>query len=104
MTLALLSVRLADHSRVCVTAEQISEHFALTPAVVLRPDGTCGLADSGQLLTHIPSGYPLTYAGWTDLRRFAADLELLPIDWSQFDPVAITDEQHDLIRSLAEQR
>ncbi|MEU4841739.1 hypothetical protein [Nocardia testacea] len=86
-------------TRVAVTGEQITTHFALTPALTRRDDGTVGLADHGRVLTHIPSGRSVTHDDtFIDMRRFAHALEELPIPWDTLD--GFTKEHAELVRNL----
>ncbi|WP_043736179.1 hypothetical protein [Nocardia asiatica] len=87
-----------------VTAEQVSAHFALTPAITAhrRPDGETEfcLADSAPTLTHIPTGRQLLgHTTRVDIRRYAHALEALPdIDWSQVTD--LDDDIRDRLRTV----
>lgn len=82
-----------------VTGEQVTTHFAITPALTRRDDGTVGLADHGRALTHIPTGRTVTYDGaFVGLRVFAHALEELPIPWDTLD--GFTREHAEQVRAL----
>ncbi|MFI5782637.1 hypothetical protein [Nocardia sp. NPDC051570] len=97
MTLVSVSVPLKDHDPATIVAEQVSEHFAVAPSLTIRTGGSVGLTDCGRNLVHLPTGYVVTHASWADMRRFAIELEALPIDWAQVTPTSITAEQVALV-------
>ncbi|WP_280381363.1 hypothetical protein [Nocardia wallacei] len=98
MTFISLTIHPAGHDPVTMSAEPVSAHFAIAPALALRTDGSIGLADYGRVLKHIPTGCTITHASWIDLRRYAEELEALPIDWSAITPAGLTDEQGEQVR------
>ncbi|WP_040793185.1 hypothetical protein [Nocardia paucivorans] len=99
MSLVSLTVTMSDRSTVTVTGDQVSPHFAVTPAVARRSDGTVGLATDGRVLTHIPTGIAVTSDPYIPMDRFAAALEALPIDWAHL-ALPITRDLRDRIKDL----
>lgn len=100
MTLAIINVAFAD-GQVPVSADKVTENFAIAPALQKLPDGTVGIIDYGQSLTHIPTGRAVTFDGWMDLRRYAEMLEQLPIDWSTITTLT-TDQRQLIVRARDE--
>lgn len=103
MSLISLTVPLLNGSRATVVGEQVTEHFALTPALAAREDDTVGLADHGRALTHIPSGLAVTNDDtFVDLREFARELEKLPVKWDNevITTTSFTREQAEQIRAV----
>lgn len=100
MSFISVTIPLRDDATVTITGEQITTHFALTPAIARRDDGTVGLADHGRVLTHIPSGRSVIYDTFTDLRRFALELEELPIQWDTLDGSSFTVEHAEQVSAL----
>lgn len=78
MNLIHSKIRLRD-TAFEVTAEQASEHFAITPALY-REGGQLRIG-SGTVLTHIESGIAFSSDSFIDQRKLAADLEVMSIDW-----------------------
>lgn len=108
MTLIPVTITLRRANSTCpraatITGEQVTEHFAITPAVKIRDDDTVGLANHGYVLTHIRTGVLLARDSFIDLRAYAVALEDLPIDWDVlgggFDAA-----QAKLIRALYEKK
>lgn len=95
MTLIPVTIRTIRHGKFTVTGEQVTPNFALTPIVSVHDDGTPALRD-GLNLTHIHTGLTVCNDSWIDLRKAAAELEELPIDWATLTKP--TPEQAKLVR------
>lgn len=78
MSLTQITVQTAS-GPVEVTGDQVTEHFAITPA--LTGDDDDPMFTGGACLTHIPTGRAITYS-YSGLRGKAERLESLSIDWS----------------------
>ncbi|MFI6959673.1 hypothetical protein ACIBJI_40180 [Nocardia sp. NPDC050408] len=102
MALTTITIYLTEgHLPVHITGDQVTEHFAITPAVKVRPDGSVTFTDHGRRLTHIPTGRMVTASGFLDLRRFAEELEKLPIDWAQLQSArSLTKEQMRQVKAV----
>ncbi|MEV6258426.1 hypothetical protein AB0L97_34730 [Nocardia sp. NPDC051911] len=103
MALISLEIRWSDGSPITITAEQVTAHFAIAPTLTARQDGTLTFADHGRSLTHIPTGLLVTRSGWLDLRRYATELEKLPIDWATLTHASdLTAEQAQQVRAVSD--
>jgi hypothetical protein len=103
MALISLEIRWSDHSPITITAEQVTAHFAIAPTLTARQDGTLTFADHGRSLTHIPTGLLVTRSGWLDLRRYATELEALPIDWATLTHASeLSTEQAQQVRAVSD--
>ena len=95
MTLIPVTIRTIRHGKFTVIGERVTPNFALTPIVSVHDDGTPALRD-GLRLTHIHTGLIVCSDNWIDLRKAAAELEELPIDWATLTKP--TPEQAKLVR------
>ncbi|WP_063046265.1 hypothetical protein [Nocardia pseudovaccinii] len=103
MALISLEITWSDGSPITITAEQVSAHFAISPTLTARQDGTLTFADHGRSLTHIPTGLLITRSGWLDLRRYAAELEALPINWATLTHASeLTEEQAKQAKAVSD--
>lgn len=96
MALITLTIPTCEHGQVTITGDQVTEHFAITPALTVHEDGTLGLSAHGKVLVHIPTALAITHDGLISMRRYATVLEELPIDWATL--TVPTAEQTTLIR------
>ncbi|WP_395704834.1 hypothetical protein [Rhodococcus ruber] len=95
MTLIPVTINTRKHGTFTVTGEQVTPNFALTPIIAFRNDETPALRD-GLNLTHIHTGLTVCNDSWIDMRKAAAELEELPIDWATLTKP--TPEQAKLVR------
>ncbi|NCL73747.1 hypothetical protein [Rhodococcus sp. YH1] len=95
MTLIPVTINTRKHGTFIVTGEQVTPNFALTPIVAFRNDETPVLRE-GLNLTHIHTGLIVCSDSWIDMRKAAAELEELPIDWATLTKP--TPEQAKLVR------
>ncbi|MGV9336630.1 hypothetical protein [Nocardia sp. NPDC003726] len=95
MALITVTIPTCEHGPVTVTGDQVTENFAITPALTVHDDGTLGLSAYGKCLVHLPTGRAITHDAMISMRRYATVLEGLPIDWATL--TAPTAEQTALI-------
>lgn len=72
-----------------VTAELVTEHFAIAPSIGREENGNL-IMNRDLSLTHIPTGGAFPMPWWSEstdaIRALARELEALPIAWETFTP------------------